>query len=202
MNANLAQENIALQNDNKQLSMLLKEHEQAVESIMNTFRHHAHTAQLKELQITQHYEQLLSSKEDLYLRRCLTTETDQSRALAKVSYLLRKALRASNGEREGDEAPNKSCEGRGYNVTAPTEDWALERETELARLEKENAELRLLLRLAQGDAAEDDESRHVSATRHPHVPLARSRSGHLNPHPPGYMHPLQRTISSQMLFEQ
>jgi hypothetical protein len=41
MNTNLAQENAALQNDNKQLSMLLKEHEQAVESIMNSFRHHA-----------------------------------------------------------------------------------------------------------------------------------------------------------------
>jgi len=193
MNANLAQENLALQNDNKQLSVLLKEHEQAVESIMNTFRHHAHEAQLKELQITRQYEQLLASKEDIYVKRRLTQETDQSEALAKVSHLLRTALRSANGEREGDEEPDAFCEGRGYSLSAPTEDWALEREVELARLEKENAELRLLLRLAQNEAGEDDESRQIGAARHAHIPLPRNRPGP----PPGYMHPLQRTLSSQ-----
>lgn len=193
MNANLLQENIALQNDNKQLSVLLKEHEQAVESIMNTFRHHAHTAQLKEMQITRYYEQLLAAKEDLYAKRRLTSETNQSETLAKVSNLLRKALRSSNGERVSEEEDGKTGEGRGYNAIAPAEDWALEREIELSRLEKENAELRLLLRLAQNEAGEDEESRHISAARYAHIPLQRHRAAP----PPGYMHPLRRTLSSQ-----
>lgn len=103
----------------------------------------------------------------------LTTETDRSKALAKVSHYLRMAIRAHSGEREDEEVAEDSCEGRGYNVTAPSEDLALEREIELARLETENEELRFLVRLAQGTTTEEDESRHIGATRHAHVSFHR-----------------------------
>jgi hypothetical protein len=38
MNISMAQENIALQNDNKQLGALVKEYEQALDQIMGAFR--------------------------------------------------------------------------------------------------------------------------------------------------------------------
>lgn len=41
MNGMLLQENTTLQNDNKQLSLLLKEYEQTVETIMGKFRKQA-----------------------------------------------------------------------------------------------------------------------------------------------------------------
>ena len=41
MNATFAQQNVDLQNDNKQLAALLKEYEQTLENVMSKFRTHA-----------------------------------------------------------------------------------------------------------------------------------------------------------------
>ena len=41
MNAQMTAENLALQNDNKQLNALIKEYEQTLESLMTTFRNRA-----------------------------------------------------------------------------------------------------------------------------------------------------------------
>lgn len=41
MNAQMSADNLALQNDNKQLSALIKEYEQTLESLMTTFRNRA-----------------------------------------------------------------------------------------------------------------------------------------------------------------
>lgn len=38
MNAQMSAENLALQNDNKQLNTLIKEYEQTLENLMTTFR--------------------------------------------------------------------------------------------------------------------------------------------------------------------
>ena len=38
MNAQMSAENLALQNDNKQLNALIKEYEQTLENLMTTFR--------------------------------------------------------------------------------------------------------------------------------------------------------------------
>jgi SIKE family len=38
MNATFIQQNLELQNDNKQLAVLLKEYEQTLETVMNKFR--------------------------------------------------------------------------------------------------------------------------------------------------------------------
>jgi hypothetical protein len=144
------------------------------------------------LEITRYYEELLSSKENAFLGRMLTAETDRSKALAKVSHLLRMAIRSANGEREDDGDEEVVCEGRGYNFGAPSEDWSLEREIELERLEKENEELRLLLRLSQGTTNEEDESRCIGAVRNAHVSLPRNRSLVAQ----GFVQSLQRTNSS------
>ena len=66
-------------------------------------------------------------------------QTALSASLTRVSGLLRSALRSFNGEAE-DGDPDAA-------------DWALERECELARLERENATLRMLLGAPGGEDA-------------------------------------------------
>ena len=56
-------ENHAIQNENRQLALLLKEHESALESVMAKFRAFAHSTQQYELELARHYEQLLLERE-------------------------------------------------------------------------------------------------------------------------------------------
>lgn len=72
-------------------------------------------------------------------------QTALSASLTRVSGLLRSALRSFDGEAE-DGDPDAA-------------DWALERECELARLERENAMLRMLLGAPGG---EDDSNLRLS----------------------------------------
>ena len=65
-----------------------------------------------------------------------------SSSISTLGKNLRKALRALDGE-DGPE----SGEDRDDTVTLASGEWALDRECELARLEKENAELRRMLGL-------------------------------------------------------
>jgi hypothetical protein len=62
-----------------------------------------------------------------------------SASLSRLGQNLRKTMRALNGE----ESPEGEDDGDLAGVIAA--DWALERESELARLERENAELRRML---------------------------------------------------------
>ncbi|KAF8519392.1 hypothetical protein BU17DRAFT_33409, partial [Hysterangium stoloniferum] len=120
-NASFIQHNSDLQNENKQLAGLLKEYEQTLENVMSKFRTHA-ASQQHELSLTRHYESLLLSRETSLLSSDLAASTAYYYSLGRISELLRAALRAAGGELLEDE-----------------------RESELARLEFENQELRRML---------------------------------------------------------
>lgn len=149
MNALFVQQNSDLINENKQLAALLKEYEQTLETVMSKFRTHAHAAQQHELSLTRHYELLLLSRETSLLSSDLAASTAYSHSLTRISELLRAALRTAGGELPEDEIPSEfrhgDRESGGYLEGGGIDDWALERESELARLEFENQELRRML---------------------------------------------------------
>jgi hypothetical protein len=193
MNAQIIIENQTLLHENKQLSMLLKEYEMTMETIMTKFRNHAVrltvfppnllppnipayqlAAQQHELTLTRHYEALLLSRETQNLSSDLTASTNVARSLQRLSRHLRALLRSMAGENPNLDSPSQSnidpdYDGNGesgfidpaelqllvdaldergtggYAGAERREDWALERECEISRLEKENEELRRLL---------------------------------------------------------
>jgi len=170
MSALLSQENASLQNDSKQLSLLLKEYEQAVESVMSSFRTQAHASQTAELSMTRFYEQLLANRDGEIAAHHLLANATISRSLARISQLLRDTVRAANGEGPRKEEEAGKREGRGYTTPAISlsdEDWSLERECELVRLEKENEDLRRLLGLGLDGEKEDLVARRIVAARNP-----------------------------------
>ncbi|KAF8204292.1 hypothetical protein K438DRAFT_1580123 [Mycena galopus ATCC 62051] len=167
MNAQIVIENQTLLHENKQLSVLLKEYEGTLDTVMAKFRNHALATQQHELNLTRHYEALLLTRETQNLSMDLASGTDLARSLQHVSQLLRGMLRSMAGEDTEDaadyggdehgggfvdpsdlEALVNALDERGqpgYTGTEGREDWAFERECEIARLEQENAELRRLL---------------------------------------------------------
>ncbi|KAI0263928.1 hypothetical protein BC834DRAFT_884599 [Gloeopeniophorella convolvens] len=128
MNAAMMAENLALQHDNKQLNALIKEYETTLETVMGLFRQRAHEVQSQELARIREYESRLLERETEVHAASLSSETALLNTYARLSTLLRRALRALGGE-----APDGDA------------DWALERECELSRLERENALLHALL---------------------------------------------------------
>ena len=129
-------------------------------------------AQQHELTLTRHYEALLLARESQSLTTDLTSNTNTSQAFQRLSKNLRALLRSMAGEDPEDQGvisnfPNQNEDSAetteseqdfqvllqaldeegagGYAGTEGREDWALERECEIARLEKENEELRRLL---------------------------------------------------------
>jgi len=170
MNAAMTAENLALQHDNKQLNTLIKEYETTLETIMGLFRQRAvrfcscchlffregnvrplpfadlfgstnahanvhafsqHDVQCQELtRIRENESRILEREAEAQLAQ-LSEQTAFSASLTRVSALLRSAFRVLNGE-GGDGDPEAA-------------DRALERDCELARLERENAVLRMLL---------------------------------------------------------
>ncbi|KAF8133733.1 hypothetical protein EV363DRAFT_1258146 [Boletus edulis] len=154
MDATLAAENQGLLHDNKQLGVLIKEYEQTLESVMGAFRTRARDVQEHELALIREYEARLLAKESENLLRVLSSTIAESISLGRVSAALRSLLRVVNGEdvpfppsasppRESDNSPLDGFDFGGKE----DEDWALERECELSRLERENAVLRHLLGL-------------------------------------------------------
>ncbi|KAJ6623073.1 hypothetical protein B0H10DRAFT_1786993 [Mycena sp. CBHHK59/15] len=168
MNAQIVIENQTLLHENKQLSVLLKEYEGTMETVMAKFRNHALATQQHELNLTRHYEALLLARETQNLSLDLVSGTDLARSLQRVSQLLRGMLRSMAGE-DPEQPPHNDLDydggegfvdptelealvhaldengAPGYTGTEGREDWAFERECEIARLEQENAQLRRLL---------------------------------------------------------
>ncbi|EEB91349.1 hypothetical protein MPER_10300, partial [Moniliophthora perniciosa FA553] len=166
MNAAMLQENQALQHDNKQLNTLIKEYEQTLDTLMTQFRNKAQDVQEHELSIIREYETKLLALEEQNATQELAASTAISESLARISRLLRQCLRAQGGEDTSEEGrqdgPNTddkgSVEDKIEQVTqslyerepwlsrdATLAEWAMDREIELARLEKENEELRRML---------------------------------------------------------
>jgi SIKE family len=162
MNAAMIAENQTLQHDNKQLNTLIKEYETTLETVMSLFRQRAvrfpfqtpcsvecmhgteffllplqHDVQCQELTRIREYESRIIERDTEAQTAQLGVQTAVSASLTRLSALLRSAFRELNGE--GDESDPDAA------------DWALERECELARLERENAVLRTLLGVPGGE---------------------------------------------------
>lgn len=102
-----------------------------------------HEVQQRELTLIKDYESRLMAKESEELAQTLTSSAAVSQSIATMSQLLRQTMRSMQGEDRafapvGAEADDEWAE-------AAVADWALDRESELARLEAENTELRRLL---------------------------------------------------------
>ncbi|KAH9846358.1 hypothetical protein C2E23DRAFT_890928 [Lenzites betulinus] len=207
MNAAMSAENQTLLNDNRQLSTLIREYEQALEKAMEKFRAHAHEVQHRELAIMRQYESVIIERETEAVKASLSVNNARSESLVRISRLLRIILRKMGGEdiqayeayalaqaraarsAQSREASSSSVAGpssppqqglaeptsiqdaesqredhtfeeeyispSGFDsLLADEEDserrvavaaWSLEREIELARLERENEELRILV---------------------------------------------------------
>jgi regulator of replication initiation timing len=204
MNAAIIIENQSLQHENKQLNSLLKEYEQTLETVMSKFRNqavplipirscnyflitsefslHQHAAQQHELTLTRHYEGLLLARETNELNQELQSSTQISMSATRLSQLLRRTLRSVGGEVTSDEpqTPESTLEeagAGGYTGTSEGEDWALERESEISRLEKENEELRKLLGIAEALDKEDIKEWPRLELPPPRAPMGASRRG-------------------------
>lgn len=107
-----------------------------------------------ELALIREYEARLLAKESENLLRVLSSTTAESISLGRISATLRSLLRVLNGE-DVPSPTAQSLPGETNNSSSDDvdfgqredDDWALERECELSRLERENAVLRRLLGL-------------------------------------------------------
>ncbi|KAL8293587.1 hypothetical protein RQP46_000288 [Phenoliferia psychrophenolica] len=108
LNVSLVLENQALQQENRQLSVLLKDYEGTLETVMGKFRAHAYATQQHHLDLVRHYESIL-----LALPSSTTDSPDSptgatidplhlSLSLAHLASLIRKALRSIQGEDPDD----------------------------------------------------------------------------------------------------
>ncbi|KAH0837976.1 hypothetical protein J3R83DRAFT_6213 [Lanmaoa asiatica] len=164
MNAQFIIENQTLLHENKQLSLLLKEYENTMETIMTKFRNHALAAQQHELTLTRHYEGLILACDSQNQFNDLAAETQTAISLQRLAQSLRALYRSMTGE--DPDSADESLDDTEVDIqslidtlaeTAPPnfrEDWALERESEIARLEKENEELRRMLAIDPASLAE------------------------------------------------
>lgn len=82
----------------------------------------------------------------------MTLTTGQSESLARLSRSFRQFVRAVGGEEPDRTSAEDANKAEDFEPWVPTDgaDWALERESELARLERENEELKRMLGLHVG----------------------------------------------------
>jgi hypothetical protein len=120
-----------------------------------------------ELALIREYEARLLAKESENLLRALSSTTAESISLGRISTTLRTLLRVLNGE-DASPPPSASDSDNDFEER----DWALERECELARLERENAVLRRLLGL---EVREPDYM--TRAVEQPRAPIPRQSEG-------------------------
>ncbi|EPQ60117.1 hypothetical protein GLOTRDRAFT_134866 [Gloeophyllum trabeum ATCC 11539] len=177
LNAQIIIENQTLSHENKQLSMLLKEYEQTMETVMQKFRGHAQAAQMHELTLARHYETLLLSRDSHTLHADLTAGDAATHALHRLAASLRALMRSLHGEEPSpshspspesnttSEHPTSSSPSPSSSSQSPSSssqsqedaipdyNWALERELEIARLQQENEALRQHLGIDERAAA-------------------------------------------------
>ncbi|KAJ7597303.1 hypothetical protein C8J56DRAFT_919714 [Mycena floridula] len=199
MNAQIVIENQALLHENKQLSVLLKEYEGTMDTIMTKFRNHALAAQQHELTLTRHYEALLLARESQGVSSDLTFSTNTSHSLQRLCVHLRNLLRSMAGESPSPdidpdyEVYNPYVDpaelfalidalNEGYPGSEGREDWAIERESEISRLERENQELRTMLGIDNDSLAASGidmgtELARINAPRNPELSERRRNPG-------------------------
>ena len=124
--------------------------------------------QERELSLIREYEAKLLAREEENSKRDLDTTTAISHSLARLSYLLRQVLRSQNGEdTESPETSTDDDENREPWIVSAVSDYALERDIELARLEKENEDLRRLVGLLPLQRRKDDGSEYGTSFEAP-----------------------------------
>ncbi|KZT72945.1 hypothetical protein DAEQUDRAFT_704740 [Daedalea quercina L-15889] len=191
MNAHIIIENHALVHENRQLSLLLKEYEQTMETIMSKFRSHALASQQHELTLARHYESLIMARETSLMQADMSSNNAVTDSLVRLAELLHALLRSLNGENsESADRPNtegpETSSGGGLSEEElldsllERDDWALEREAEIARLGQENEELRKLLGIDRASAEANgwlaDEARELATLDRRHSPFTLQRS--------------------------
>jgi hypothetical protein len=118
-----------------------------------------HDVQERELALIRTYEARLLARESESAAAALAQASATSHTIGRLSDALRRALRAAGGE-DGEAAvalARLDVSGADERVGDAVAAWALEREAELARLEKENEELRRLAGLPLPGAADGAE---------------------------------------------
>ncbi|KAF8523589.1 hypothetical protein JB92DRAFT_2884170 [Gautieria morchelliformis] len=146
----LVMENQSLLHENKQLNSLMHEYEQTLETVMGKLRGHCQAAQTHQLTLSRHYEMLLTRErgDDLQVGR----ETDIMK-LQHLFALIRRVLRSMAGKDPlHEEQLDREAEARGElqerlqleqdEEWQGVDDWAADREIEIDRLERENAQFR------------------------------------------------------------
>ncbi|KAG5341616.1 hypothetical protein C0989_008595 [Termitomyces sp. Mn162] len=130
--------------------------------------------QERELSLIREYETKILARQDDYVTQDLASAVTFSQSLARISRLLRQFLRSLNGEDLDLPIPRQNGEDHreSWTTTAASE-YALERETELTRLEIENEELRRMLGLAAAPTTRPN----ISETRPTFEPLQRDDEG-------------------------
>ncbi|KAL1951226.1 hypothetical protein VTO73DRAFT_375 [Trametes versicolor] len=176
-NAHIIIENHTLLQENKQFSALLEEYEQTMETVMSKFRAHSSAAQQHELSLTRHYEALMQSLDSSLASTDLSHNTTTTLSLHRLAQTLRVLLQSLNGE---PSEPHPPPDEPTSAIAAPSDplatlldardDWALERETEISRLERENEELRRALGIDRASAEANgwlaDEARELTFRRY------------------------------------
>lgn len=124
INSQLVAENQALAHENKQMNILLREYESALETIMSKFRSFSHATQQHTLSLTSHYESLLANNAYEVANADLHANTAFSEHLTHLGSLVRLALRDIEGEGvDVDEDEDKDAdpfEAEGYRVGSPS----------------------------------------------------------------------------------
>ncbi|KAH9982739.1 hypothetical protein BGW80DRAFT_43637 [Lactifluus volemus] len=112
-NAQIIIENHALQQENKQLSLLLKEYEQTMDTIMMKFRSHTQdAARHHQVTLTEHYEILLAHEPSLSSQ--LATDPALNTSLHRLHRVLQAALLCITGH----DPTEALSEGSSANVEA------------------------------------------------------------------------------------
>ncbi|KAI0308067.1 hypothetical protein B0F90DRAFT_115564 [Multifurca ochricompacta] len=88
-NAQIIIENHSLQQENRQLSLLLKEYEQTMETIMAKFRSHAVAAQQHQVTLSEYYDSLITREPSLPAEQ--TTTMTLNLSLHRLSHMLQTA---------------------------------------------------------------------------------------------------------------
>jgi hypothetical protein len=141
--------------------------------------------------LTRHYETLLLAPDSQSTSNDLLSSPNTTHGLQRLLKQLRALLQSLNGEDLPSEEDDSEFNIETFKTALQTinndldiqsqEDWAVGREAEIARLEKENEELRNLLKIDSSSLAEAgvevDQRLLLGSPRSPFSATARRRSG-------------------------
>jgi hypothetical protein len=141
--------------------------------------------------LTRHYETLLLAPDSQSTSIEFLSSPNATQSLQRLLRQLRALLQSLNGEDPAPEENDSEFNLETFKAALSTitdeldvpsqEDWAIEREAEIARLEKENEELRNILKIDSSSLAEAgvevDQRLLVGSPRSPFSATSRRRSG-------------------------